>query len=240
MIPKFLRKLHIGFYGHSAACFAGLPESFIDQIAKDLDAKIVNVGVPQGSEERALFDLKKTKTIDIAIIFHSGTPRYLFLPKCKRDVSVNSIPENKADILWDEDDSRLKVSPEEFEKQFSYGQIPQVFGNMETFINCMRLHKQFLHHVDLAKNRYEGAKCLIDLYCLQKIPKVIHIIDPHQEKIGEWFKFQSGIVNYDIGHLTEKHRYTGPGQHPNNISDEGNKLIAEKILEIIKTNKWHK
>jgi hypothetical protein len=234
---NFLRKLHIGFYGHSVACFAGQPESFIDQVSAKLNAKVVNVGVPQGGEERILFDLKKTKTIDIAVIFHSPTPRYIFLPSCNRDVSVNSVPTNKAVALWSENSSSKRVTPEEFEKEFSYGKIKEVFGDMDTFIKTMQLNKQFLYHPDLVKNRYEGARCLIDSYCLQKIPKVIHVIDYHQENLGNWFKFQSGIVNYELGKISEK--YYKPGIHPNNITDEGNKVMANKIVEIIENQKWH-
>ena len=235
---NFLRKLHIGFYGHSVSCFAGKPVSFIDQVSERLNAKIVNVGVPQGSEERILFDLKKTKTIDIAVIFHSPTPRYIFLPLCNRDIAVNVIPTNKANVLWSEGGNRKNITPEEFEKEFTYGKIKEVFGDMDTFIKTMQLNKKFLYHQDLVKNRYEGARCLIDSYCLQKIPKVIHVIDYHQENIGNWFKFQSGIVNYELGKISEKHY--DQNTNPNNLSNEGNRIMSDKIIEIIEGQGWNK
>jgi hypothetical protein len=234
----FFKKLHIGFYGHSTASCIGMSESYIDQIAEYFDAKIVNVGAAQGSEERALFDLKKTKDIDIAIIFHSATPRYIFLPSCDRDISVDAVPTNKANVLWSESDNRKNVSTEEFENEFfTYSKIKEVFKDVDTFVETMRLNKQFLYHPDLVKNRYEGARCLIDLYCLQKVPKVIHVIDHYQEKIGTWFKFQSGIVDYELGKVAKKYYSSG---RPNNLSDEGNIIIAEKIIKIIKDNGWDK
>jgi hypothetical protein len=235
---NFLRKLHIGFYGHSAACWAGHPESFIDQVSSQLNAKIVNIGTVQGSEERVLFDLKKTKIIDVAVIFHSHTPRYIFLPSCDRDVSISSVPTNKAKVLWSESEERKNISPEDFEKEFSYGRIKEVFGDMDTFIETMYLHKKFLYHPDLVRNRYEGARCLIDLYCLKKVPKVIHVIDCDQEKIGNWFKFQSGIVDYELGKIADK--YYSAGIHPNNLTDEGNIIMANKIVEILKEKGWHR
>ena len=91
--------MNIGFYGHSAASWYGNPKSFIDQVKERLNCNIVNVGVAQGSEERVLFDLKKTKKLDIAIIFHQHGPRYMFLPKCNRDITVDTIPENKSKKL---------------------------------------------------------------------------------------------------------------------------------------------
>lgn len=92
--------MNIGFYGHSAASWYGDNRSFIDQIKNKLGAKIVNIGVRQGSQERILFDLKKTKNLDIAIIFHAWGEKYSFFPKCNRDLSVDIVPENKAKIFW--------------------------------------------------------------------------------------------------------------------------------------------
>ena len=234
----FFNKLHIGFYGHSTASCAGDPRSYIDQIAEQLDAKIVNIGAAQGSEERILFDIKKTKTIDIAVIFHSATPRYIFLPSCDRDISINAVPENKSNILWSERDDRKNVTPEEFENEFfSYGKIKEVFEDPAVFAETMRLNKKFLSHPDLVKNRYEGARYLIDLYCLKKIPKVIHAIDHYQEKIGPWFEFQSGIVDYELGKIAKKHYSPGV---PNNLTNKGNNLMADKIVEIINKQGWNK
>ena len=120
--------MNIGFYGHSAASWYGNPKSFIDQVKERLNCNIVNVGVAQGSEERVLFDLKKTKKLDIAIIFHQHGPRYMFLPKCNRDITVDTIPENKSKILWSESDADIQIDQQMFENEFfTYGKIKEVF-----------------------------------------------------------------------------------------------------------------
>jgi hypothetical protein len=163
----------------------------------------------------------------------------MFLPYCKRDISSKAIPENKAKVLWSESSHNKEVKKEEFEQEFGF-RIKEIFGTMEEFINCMHYYKQYLHHPDLAKNRYEGARQLIDLYCLKKLPNVIHVISPwDRQTIPQWFKFQSGIVDYEIGKLTKKYRESGHvANRMNNISKEGNELVAEKLVELITDNKW--
>ena len=61
--------LRIGFYGHSTCAYRGAT-SFLDLVAEQLSARVVNTGVRMGSEERALLDLKRTRP-DVAIVFHS-------------------------------------------------------------------------------------------------------------------------------------------------------------------------
>jgi hypothetical protein len=60
------------------------PWSYITKIKNLYNANIVNFGVAQGSEERILFELKKTKKLDLAIIFHSA-PDFMFVPSQPRD-----------------------------------------------------------------------------------------------------------------------------------------------------------
>jgi hypothetical protein len=229
--------MNIGFYGHSAASWYGNKNSFINQIEEQLNCKIVNIGVPQGSEERVLFDLKKTKKLDIAVIFHQCGPRYMFLPKCNRDITMDTVPENKSKILWTEADSE-QDSQELFENEFfSYGKIKEVFGTPETFIECIHYYKNYLYHPDLQRNRFESATLMVDTYCAARVPKVIHISEYPYDKGMPWFSFKSGIVAKDVSDIS-MHHYA-PGTNPNNISDEGNRLIAERLVEIIKQNNWH-
>jgi hypothetical protein len=237
--------LNIGFYGHSAACWYGssfrngTPISFIDQVKEYLNCNIVNVGVPQGSEERILFDLKKTKKIDIAVIFHAPTPRYMFLPKCNRDVAVDSVPENKSRIFWSENNFKDHIDQETFEDEFfSSGKIKELFGDANTFVECMHSHKQYLYHPDLQNNRYEAATLMIDSYCAARIPKVIHISDYPYDKAMPWFKFTSGVIGTDIQELVTQHRDLAVSL-VNNISEEGNRLIANRIVTTIRENNWH-
>ena len=96
---------HIGFYGHSNCAYRS-PDSFIDMIATHYSADIVNLGVRQGSEDRILFELKKTKKLDLAIIFHSE-PQYIFLPGCDRDIGLNQVDEQRAEYLFKDWDSNF-------------------------------------------------------------------------------------------------------------------------------------
>lgn len=227
--------MNIGFYGDSSSSWYGNNKSFINQIETKLNCKIVNWGVPQGSEERVLFDLKKTKKIDIAIIFHSSSPRYVFLPKCNRDVAINVVPENKSKILWSEDDDESNISYEGFEKEFfGYGKIKEVFGDTNNFIECMHYYRQYLtdEHHQLICNRYESAKFMIDAWCSVKCPKVIHIDSGTYQM--PWFNFKSGISAPEIVEIIKNNR----DKNPNMISDEGNILIANKLLDIMQHQKF--
>ena len=77
--------MNIGLYGHSMAAWQRQePWSYITKIQKLYNADIVNFGVAQGSEERILFELKKTKNLNLAIIFHSA-PDFIFVPSQPRD-----------------------------------------------------------------------------------------------------------------------------------------------------------
>lgn len=232
--------MNIGFYGHSAASWYGNSISFIDRVKTQLDCNIVNIGVAQGCEERILFDLKKTKKLDIAVIFHQRGPKYMFLPKCNRDLSMDSVPENKAKILWSEsgdiDDNNIEHFESEF---FSYGKIKEVFQTPENFIQSMKTYKEYFYHPDLQRNRFESATYMVDAYCLARVPKVIHISDYDYKLVMPWFSFKSGIIADDIQQLVNDNYIGGNPSLPNNITIEGNKLVADKIIETIYKNNWH-
>jgi hypothetical protein len=77
--------MNIGVYGHSMATWQRREEfSYITKLKDHFGAEIVNSGCAQCSEERILFDLKKTKKLDLAIILHSS-PDFIFVPALKRD-----------------------------------------------------------------------------------------------------------------------------------------------------------
>lgn len=77
--------MNIGLYGHSMATWTRQQTfSYITKIKDHFQADIINAGVAMCSEERILFDLKKTKNLDLAIIFHSS-PDYIFVPSENRD-----------------------------------------------------------------------------------------------------------------------------------------------------------
>ena len=63
--------MNIAFYGHSGCAAPNHPESWLNLLCTKLNFKMTNYGSLQGSEERILYELKKTRKLDLAIIFHS-------------------------------------------------------------------------------------------------------------------------------------------------------------------------
>jgi len=216
-----MNTLNIGFYGHSTSCWAGSENniSFIDQIKEKFNANIVNIGVPQGSEERILFDLKKTKELDIAIIFHSN-PKFIFLPGCLRDISISNVPGRKAQYLWSENHSQ-PISQDKHEQEFfSYGQIKEVFKTTEEYVNAMTCYKEYFYHPDLITNRYYAAMSSIDNYLMNKKIKSYHIIQPNYLQAHPWATIKSGYVDNETAFIPST-----PG-FPNNLSIENNIKVA--------------
>lgn len=225
--------MKIGFYGHSAASWAEFPingvSSFIDIIVEKYKADLVNIGAPQGSEERILFELKKTKKLDLAVIFH-GHAGYLFLPSCERDIEVNDSGLRKAEQLWKDkevDPGAMQAAKDDY---FSYGGIKEVFGDIETFVSTMALNRQYLYHPDLQLNRFVGALSQIDQYVTAMNIPTIHIY--WEQVIPSWFKFSSGLTAPEIAKLTIDLYESGL---PNNISIEGQQVVAEAIIGYIET-----
>lgn len=219
---------HIGFYGHSAACWANFPvydqTSFIDMIVDRTGYKLVNKGAPQGSQERILFELKKTKKLDIAVIFHS-LPKFVFLPTADRDVDINDIDQRKCTYMWKEKQERNELESMR-DDYFNYGGIKEAFGDIENFITTFASYREYLHHPDLQMNRFYGALVQIDQYLTHmKIPAV-HVYGT--KHIPTWFKFSSGVTRPDIDKLCNTHYEQG---YPNNISSAGQTEIAEALLE---------
>ena len=211
--------MNIGFYGHSAASWMGDDRSFVDQIKKKYNANIVNIGVPQGSEERILFDLKKTKAIDIAVIFHS-IPKYIFIPKCNRDVSISTVPGTKAKYFWSER-STQPISKSQFEQIFfSYSNIKEVFNTPEEYVDAMSYLKEYFYHPDLVVNRYQSAMLMIDNYLINKKIKCFHSINPAQ--YPPWMTLQSGTVDFELSKLVT-------GGLPNNLSQVENIYVARYL-----------
>jgi hypothetical protein len=215
-----------------------------------LNCNIVHSGVPQCTEERILFNLKKkipSKKLHVAVIFHQQHPRYFFVPKCNRDFAADVIPDDKARLLWSEMPiyaSELGTdyvpSEEEFDMEFGYSSdIPTVFKTKEEFINAMHCYKNYFNHQDLLKNRLESAMLMIDTYCLNRGINVIHITDEPKNIGMSWFSFKSGVVSTEIQKmLTQYPSPYGAERNPNSLSLEGSKVIAQKIVDIITTQGW--
>jgi hypothetical protein len=209
--------MNIGFYGHSNCAYRA-EDSLIDIVAGMFSANIVNTGVRQGSEERILLELKKTKNLDLAIIFHSE-PQYMFLVDCDRDIGLNSISDARADYLFN------KFADEHHKK------FVNKFKNSDTFIQSINAYKEFFYNPDLQLNRFYGALIQIDQYLKVKNIPAIHVV--MEKTIPTWFNFTSGIVDTKIMHLTKLHLPPKGEWSPNCITKEGNALIADILKGIV-------
>jgi hypothetical protein len=220
--------MHIDFFGHSIAGrkHVGKSDTFADIILNKYQATNQNVGVAECSEERILYELKKSQQkIDVAVIFHSN-PAFYYVPTLTRDyhkmpdhhiddaVSYNCpvfIPEIAEDRMVD----RTKT----------YGTVDK-----DDFIIAIRHYQKYYHNTELARNRYYGALIQIDQYlAFKKIP-AIHCISK-KEWIPNWFKFSNGIIDYEIAPMQFRDspyacHYT---QSDNAITHEGNLIIADKL-----------
>jgi len=205
--------MNIGFYGHSNIAYTG-NQSYLNIVADHLGANIVSTGVKQGSEERILFDLKKTKRINVAVIAHSH-PSCVFLPGCDRDISLAHIKQERMDYLSKHDSSMIEL-----------------FQTKEQFLQAMDMYKQYFYHPDLFTNRFIGAAQQIVHYLeSQSIPS-IHIVGNNH--LPSWFSFGSGIVNTnDIVKDFHVYEQKQPFFH-NCISLEGNQVVANKLIDILR------
>jgi len=215
---------NIGFYGHSNCAYRG-DDSLIDILANNIGANIVNIGVRQGSEERILFELKKTKDLDLAIIFHSES-QFIFVPDADRDISIRQITDSKSNYIFAE---HLNTYHQIHHKKFV-----ELFKKPEELEAAVHYLKTYFYHPDLQLNRFYGSLIQIDQYLTTKGISAIHVISPNT--IPNWFKFTSGIVDTDIMQAVKSHALTKGQWFVNIINKEGNIVIAKRLQEIIKNN----
>jgi len=215
--------MNIGFYGHSTCAYRS-DDSFIDIIEKNTQSTVVNIGARQGSEERVLYQLKKTKNLDLAIIFHCPH-NFIFLPKCDRDFAATTNFVNKARYIWSAADIAREHN-DQGDKFF------EQFGSMEEFVEAMNMYRERFYDPDLVMNRYYGALIQIDQYVSEKCINTIHVISK-KLPIPRWFKFNSGIVDYSITAITEKHAVSHTEFFVNTITKEGNQQVAARIIELM-------
>ncbi len=214
---------NIGFYGHSGCAYRSA-DSFIDLLSNKLNSKVVNIGVRQGSEERILFELKKTKKLDLAVIFHSE-PGYLFLPNSDRDIDVTGINQKRIENLIPEGD---------WASGFSQKHSPKFLDEFKTqseFISLIDNIKEHLYHSDLMLNRFYGSLIQIDEYLLAKKIPTIHVLEKNSA-IPNWFKFRSGVVDYSIAPLYQIFKAKQPF-FVNCISKEGNIEVCKRLESLI-------
>jgi len=205
--------MNIGFYGHSNCAYRS-SESFLDIVANHYAGKVVNTGCKQGSEERILFELKKTKNLDVAVIFHCHHSS-LFIPHADRDIHINSVDEARTQNL--------------FTKQ-NNTKFSTLFETDENLYSSIETYRNYFYHQDLMMNRYYGALIQIDQYLSFRNIKHINVVDKSCA-IPSWFKF-NGYVDNEIMQTAERTIQKNPF-FVNCISKEGNKLIADKLISII-------
>ena len=205
--------MNIGFYGHSNIAYTG-NGSYLNIVADHFKANIVNAGVKQGSEERILFELKKTKRLNFAIIAHSH-PSCVFLPECDRDISMLRVDHERIEYLSEHDPGFAKA-----------------FKDTETFKQIMSTYKQYFYHPDLFVNRFIGAAQQIVHYLTSQSIPSIHIVTANQ--LPAWFDYGSGITNIDD---IAKDFHTFEQKQPffyNCISPQGNQVVAKKIIDTMR------
>ncbi len=226
--------LHI--FGHSISMSAvtgsGHPNTFANMLLSNYNCPSSNNhSVPAGSEERILYFLKKTKNIDVALIFHSS-PVFFFTPSIDRDMYIvgedNYFWTNK---LW----PKLKYLAKRVQDQ-PISDLDKVNAPRLDLFEFKRVYHDYLtyfHTRDLNANRHYGALIQIDQYVKSKNIPTIHCI--LKDSIPEWFKFSHGMVDSEICTLqnSDNQYYTGPSKSANSINDTGNLYIYNNLVQLI-------
>ena len=134
--------MNLGFYGTSIVKWHPNDVGFISLLKDFFQANVVHTGVPDCSEERTLFELKKTKLLDVAVIFHSS-PYSIFVPGWWRDVNTldRDSLSNKFHIMQEKDILQVLSNPkvrEIAEDIASYLGFPNDQEHLITVINYLQ------------------------------------------------------------------------------------------------------
>lgn len=228
--------MNIGFYGDSFVEDKNF--AHISEVVKHFDANIVHLGTTCCSEERTLFELKKTKKLDLAVIFHSK-PHYMFVPSWSRDIrTFGYAPKvlKKLDNTWmivDKSDDNLDHDFDAVELWYRdelEGENRPI--DRQEFVRAMGLMKKYLFHPDLQLNRYYGALTQIDKYLVSKNISVVHCVG-EKHWYPSWFKFRSGITDESYIHSVKADHFIGYKNSPNVLNAEGNFKVISKLIELI-------
>jgi len=224
--------MNIHIFGHSV-CYRATKRdpipTFTDMLAEKYNIPDEHIlATTFSSEERLLYYLKKSKNVDLAIIFHS-LPGSLFVPTISRDFGEKMKTNTESD-LWTKKyfDNRVQY----FENPDSKNAEPSDL-DFEEFKTAYSLYLKYFVTPDLIKNRYYGALIQIDQYLTYKKIPAIHCV--LKECVPAWFTFSSGIVDLD---LAEPGNHRGPyacsNQHTvNSVTPTGNRHIFNKLVEYI-------
>lgn len=228
-MKKEKNRFRLGLYGHSVCTASTKRDGSYQQILvnKFPTLDIVNIGAGQSSQERIFYELKKTKNLDAAIIFHSR-PGSIFIPGSNQDLATatNTI-DNKIKRAWDYSNNDLEELHWECDPNNSRG-LSRVFPNLEEFQQTINLYLKYLYTPDLEKNRFEGALLAVDRYCASN--KIKHVVHVPSQYIPPWFSFQSGTMDQELVKLSTMQ---GVPSNPNCLQDGVNELMANKISDLL-------
>lgn len=183
-------------------------------------------GIPMCSEERILFNLKKIKKIDLAIIIHSQ-PVFWFVHADTRDLRVmneNDLDDFFAVTLKNRGSNTYALIKHRGDDQGHYNYT------LEYVREVFEFQQDYMLSDDLIRNRFHGALVLIDQYCNAKKIPVIHCID--EKNIPSWFKFSSGLVDTEVRKLAKNYGISY-SLSVNGVSEEGNIKIADRLENLI-------
>ena len=225
--------MNIHLFGHSI-CRSMKTDSqktktFVDILEERYSTENDTLTVCQAdtiAEERILYFLKKTKSIDLAIIFHQGSET-VFVPASRHD-----FPIVKADNdigVYHKCEGPIEYFKNVMEDK-SKSEIEIRDGaELQTAYN---LYFKWLHTRDMNRNRFYGALLQIDQYVTAKKIPTIHCV--YDVFMPSWFTFSSGIVDDKLTKLQDKGPYfCTHNESVNRINSEGNLYIADKIAEYI-------
>jgi hypothetical protein len=276
--------MNIGVYGDSISRYDPNQEwNFVSLLKKEFDANIVHSGIPHCSEERILFNLKKTKKLDTAIIFHAA-PYHIFMPSWNKDVSNidkttfdrKYTARNWVESMWGTDFKEHDFYIDFFEnvpngaclqlleyynihfenytdafikwqdgdsseiKQALLDQV-RIASDDEKFYQelwtAFELTRKYMYHPDLQLNRYYGALMQIDSYLHNKKIPCVHFFSKDQW-YPSWYTITSGPVDLSMRELYKDNSQYNIGyqQSANAMNAEGNKIIFDKIKELLATS----
>lgn len=229
--------MNIHLFGHSICRTSKdavqRTETFTDILSKKYNNETDTFTLWQSdsiSEERILYFLKKTRDIDLVIIFHQPSDA-VFVPSMTHDCAV--VTEN----------GRFTNSHKYHQGNVNYHKniledkrLPNIESRPGTDFQCMfDIYFEYMHTRDLNRNRFNGALMQIDQYLTYtKIP-VLHCLYKNGSFSPPlWFSFTSGIVDDTIAELQDRGPFTcGHNESVNRINQQGNIHIANMLSDYI-------
>jgi len=242
--------MHIEFLGHSIANRnrRGSYDLFTDIIRKKYNATSKHDGFGLCSEERILYLLKKTKGIDLVVIFHAD-PAFWFGPGFECDFSTMS--DREVEDYYSKHWTRFYEQVRQ-DKLIDKDTDPFISFGGESAITAFKDYNKYFYTREVNQNRHNGALMQIDQFITAKNIPVIHCITSPTD-IPTWFKFTSGIIDREIGNMQANHLRDKTGRFlkdsnndyiinpykcsynisDNAITEEGNIIIADILSKYI-------